>query len=463
MIINKRTTILVLVAICATSTNFVLAQRLDKLKKGANISLNIKSNKDSLESSLFNIGLLSNIYNLKGVGINVISSVVKNNMNGLQVSGLVSIAGNRANGFQFGGLANVAGNSANGLMVSGLINVAGNETKGVQFSLLGNIAGNVANGLAVGGLMNVAGNEMRGIQIGGLANISGKTQKGVAIAGLMNVVAEEMKGGQLSAIMNISGVNAKGAQISAVSNVGVNLNGMQFSALSNIAAGQMKGFQMCGAVNIAVETNRAFQLSGITNIAQSKMNGVQFAPGNYAGEMKGVQIGILNLAEGSAKGLQIGIINHSKDSTLHKIGLVNITPKTRIQLMAFTGNTSKINLAVRFKNRRTYSILGIGTHYLGLDDKFSGAMFYRTGLHYQLARKLEISGDLGYYHIESFENEDSNTPKRMYSLQGRVNLEYQIRRKFSIFASGGYGIMRYYDQNKFFDKKPIIALGVILF
>ena len=243
------------------------------------------------------------------------------------------------------------------------------------------------------------------------------------------------------------------------------MTGVQTCALPicNIAAAKIKGLQLCGAVNIAVETKNALQVSGITNVCQGKLSGIQFAPGNYAGEVSGAQIGLLNLCGGHVKGVQIGIINHSKDTTAHKIGLVNINPKTRIQLMLFGGNTSKMNAAVRFKNRTTYTLLGIGTHYLDLNDKFSGCVFYRAGLHYPIAGNLEISGDLGYFHIENFENEDAETPERMYSLQARVNLEYKIRPKFSIFASGGYGMTRYYDKNKFYEKKPIIEIGVVLF
>lgn len=93
--------------------------------------------------------------------------------------------------------------------------------------------------------------------------------------------------------------------------------------------------------------------------------------------------------------------------------------------MLFGGNTSKNEAAVRFKNRTTYTLLGIGTHYLDLNDKFSGCVFYRAGLHYPIAGNLEISGDLGYFHIENFENEDAETPERMYSLQARVNFRVQ--------------------------------------
>ena len=311
--------------------------------------------------------------------------------------------------------------------------------------------------------MNLAGNKAQGVQIAGLANIAGKSQNGVAIGGLMNVSAEKLNGAQVSTLLNISGGEAKGAQVSAIGNVGVNVNGMQFSAISNIAAGEIRGLQLCGTVNIAVKTENALQFSGLTNVCQGKLRGVQFAPGNYAGEVSGAQIGLLNLCGGNVKGIQIGIINHSKDTTAHKLGLVNITPKTRIQMMLFAGNTSKLNAAVRFKNRRSYTMLGIGTHYLDLNDKFSGCVFYRTGLYYPIASKLELSGDLGYFHIENFENEDAETPERMYSLQARINLEYKFKSRISFFASGGYGMTRYYDKNKFYEKKPIFEAGVILF
>ena len=428
---NMRIAAILLLGYCAGMSTPAFAQKKDKLKKGPNISLNISAKKDSVKTTYLNIGLLTNIYQLKGIGINAVSSVVQNDMTGFQISGLASITGRHASGFQLGGIANVAGGNANGIMLSGL--------------------------------MNVAGNKAQGVQIAGLANIAGKSQNGVAIGGLMNVSAEKLNGAQVSTLLNISGGEAKGAQVSAIGNVGVNVNGMQFSAISNIAAGEIRGLQLCGAVNIAVKTENALQFSGLTNVCQGKLRGVQFAPGNYAGEVSGAQIGLLNLCGGNVKGIQIGIINHSKDTTAHKLGLVNITPKTRIQMMLFAGNTSKLNAAVRFKNRRSYTMLGIGTHYLDLNDKFSGCVFYRAGLYYPIASKLELSGDLGYFHIENFENEDAETPERMYSLQARINLEYKFKSRISFFASGGYGMTRYYDKNKFYEKKPIFEAGVILF
>lgn len=428
MKINARIAAMLLSGACLAAP--ALAQR-DKLKHTPNISLNISVRKDSVRTTYLNVGLLTNIHRLKGIGINVVSSIVQGDMAGFQLSGLASITGKDASGFQLGGIANVTGGNANGVMLGGLMNVAGGKTNGIQISGLGNITGNASSGITVGGLMNVTGNQARGIQIGGLANIAGDGQNGLAIGGLMNVSGKELNGLQVSSLLNVSGGKTKGIQTAAIGNVGIDVSGMQLAAVGNIATKEIKG--------------------------------VQFALGNYAGMVNGAQIGLLNLCRGKVKGVQIGIINHSKDTTAHKVGLVNIDPKTRMQMLLFAGNVGKLNAAVRFKNRRTYSMLGIGTHYLGLNDKFSGCVFYRTGLHFLLAKKVEISGDLGYCHIENFENEDAETPKRMYSLQGRINLECRIAHRLGLFASGGYGITRYYDKNKSYEKKPIIELGVVLF
>ncbi len=254
-----------------------------------------------------------------------------------------------------------------------------------------------------------------------------------------------------------------GVQIGGLSNVAHDVKGLQLSAISNISAGAVTGVQLSAITNIAVRNDRALQLSGLANVCTREMKGVQIAYGNYAGEVNGLQLGLFNMCGGDVRGIQIGLVNYSKDSTAHKLGLVSITPSTRIQMMAFGGNTSKTNLAVRFKNRRTYTIMGVGTHYLDLNDKFSGCLFYRAGAYLSLAPKWELSGDLGFFHIENFENESQETPERMYSLQARINVEYKLRSRLSLFASAGYGITRHYDEDRNFERKPIIEAGIILF
>ena len=117
-----------------------------------------------------------------------------------------------------------------------------------------------------------------------------------------------------------------------------------------------------------------------------------------------------------------------------------MNPKTRIDYMFYGGSATKANLAVRFRNRSTYNILGIGTHYFGLDEKFSGALFYRIGQYFQLSPKFSLSGDLGFYHVESFQEHSQDKPERLYSLQARINADYQLGRYTSVFASVAMGI-----------------------
>ena len=159
------------------------------------------------------------------------------------------------------------------------------------------------------------------------------------------------------------------------------------------------------------------------------------------------------------RGVQIGVINYSRDTVAHKIGLVNVNPKTRIDYMFYGGSATKANLAIRFRNRSTYNILGIGTHYFGLDEKFSGALFYRIGQYFQLSPKFSLSGDLGFYHVESFQEHSQDKPERLYSLQARINADYQLGRYTSAFASVGYGDTHYYHGGRY-RRRAIVEAGL---
>ena len=168
-----------------------------------------------------------------------------------------------------------------------------------------------------------------------------------------------------------------GVQVGGVQNVARSLWGVQLSAMNNIAGTGMRGFQLAGVSNMAGSVERGAQVSPLLNLSTGVMRGLQLGSYNYADSLRGVQLGIINIAASHPRGVQVGLFNYTSDSGGRKIGLVNISPSTRIDLLAFGGNTSKINAAMRFYNRSTYSIVGVGTHYMGPDNKFSGALSYR--------------------------------------------------------------------------------------
>ena len=206
--------------------------------------------------------------------------------------------------------------------------------------------------------------------------------------------------------------------------------------------------------------DRGLQWSVILNISSAMMKGWQLGAVNYAGSLNGTQIGVFNIAPKRPKGWQVGLVNLSYDSIGHKIGLVNVNPMTDIDIMLYGGSSTKTNLAARFRNKSTYSIIGVGTHFMGLDSKFSGALFYRLGQYFQLSPKWSLSGDVGFYHVETFEKNSNDKPERLYSLQARLNADYQFDKKFGAFASVGWGLTRYYDHNETYRNRPLIELGL---
>lgn len=380
------------------------SSRTDHGPTGVNLSLwkNISTQRtDTVGSTCFNLGVFSSMNRLNGLGMNLLASVTGRDVNGVQLAGLSNMVGGSMRGIQLAGITNINGNNLTGLSVSGLVGITGNHAQGITLSGLANISGDHNRGISIGGLLNISGERASGMHLAGVADISGENFKGFSGTGLLSVI-------------------------------GKSLNGLQMSGLGNITAGDMTGVQISGLGNVT------------------------------GGTVRGVQISATNMAM-RAKGLQIGLFNYYKEKLDgFQLGLVNANPQTKVQLMLFGGNATKLNAGARFKNRLFYTILGGGTHYLDFSDKFSASFFYRAGLELPLYKQLFVSGDLGYQHIETFKNKDYGIPARLYALQARVNLEYHLTERLGVFLTGGYGGSRYYNKGVTYDKGVIVEAGVVL-
>ena len=400
MKLNVRTMAWFLLGGCLAGISPLQAQKQIGLKKGPNISLNITNHHKDPKQTYLNIGLLSHFSQLNGVGINVISSTVQGNAYGFQLSGITNISGLNTSGVVISSIANVTGNNLNGVALSGLMNIGGKQVSGIQFSALGNVGGTSLNGVSISGLINLSGKNATGFHLAGLANINRKNYQGIAIGGLMNACGEDSKGAQITSLLNVAGKSCQGVQLAGLGNVSV--------------------------------TNQ----------------GLQLACANYSEKNKGLQLGIANFSNEGRSGLQVGI--------------VNLKPQTRTQMLISGGNANKANLAVRFKNRYTYTQLGAGAYYLDTNLSFSFSGFYRAGIYIPLTSRLTLNGDIGYYHIETLDNKQAGLPARMYAIEPRISLEYQILKRLGIFAAGGYNWTQTYQGNKFEDK-GVFEAGLVLF
>ena len=372
--------------------------------KGVNLSLwkNVATQRtDTVGSTLLNLGVYSSMNRLEGIGLNLLSSVVGRDMHGAQISLLTNMTGGEANGLQLAGIVNVTGGDTKGLTTAGLVNINGGSSNGLLLSGLANINGGATRGIILSGLMNISGEGSTGLHLSGLANLSGKEYRGLTLSGLMNIASEDVRGVQLAGIANVTAEAHDGAQV---------------SLLGNVTGGTLRGLQL--------------------------------APANVAARVKGVQIGLFNYYKDTLDGFQLG--------------LVNANPRTKVQPMAYLGTRNKLNLGARFKNERTYTILGIGTHYIGLDERFSAALTYRAGLELPLYKAWCVSGDLGYQHIETFKNKHRGIPARLYALQARLNLEHPFTERLNLFASLGYDHSRDYKTGNTYDCGWFVEAGLIL-
>lgn len=303
---------------------------------------------------------------------------------------------------------------------------------------------------------------LRGVQISAFTGVTRCEMRGLNMGFLSAVSHGKAYGVQMAGLVNAGGGDMRGMQMATIANVARRFNGVQVAGLTNACTTSMRGVQLSLITNIAMGVRRGVQISGAANVCSSYMRGIQAAAYNYADTLNGLQLGVVNVCVNHPRGVQVGLVNYSRDSTARKVGLVNISPRTTIDMLFYGGSSTKGNIAVRFRNRSTYSMIGVGTHYMGLDERFSGALFYRIGQYFNLTPRLSVSGDVGFYHVETFTENSTDKPERLYSLQARLNLDYRIGRTLGAFVSGGYGDTRYYYHSHRYRQRLIIEAGLSL-
>lgn len=272
---------------------------------------------------------------------------------------------------------------------------------------------------------------------------------------------DTLHGAQLSLLLNGVRDDAKGVMIAGVGNGAAMLSGVQIAGLSNVVLTRLAGVQISAVSNVAMGVEKGLQW-GMTNVSSGMMRGLQVGAYNYADTLSGLQMGLINVGVTGSRGVQVGLVNYSRDAVTRSVGLINISRQTRIDYLLGMGTASKVNAALRFRNRNTYTIMGVGTHYMGFDDDFSAALYYRFGRYFSLTPRWTLSTDLGFYHVESFQKRAEAVPERLYSLQAHVTVDYQWTPLVGTYLSLGYGTTRFYGSHHNFRTRPIVEAGVTL-
>lgn len=308
-----------------------------------------------------------------------------------------------------------------------------------SLNLLGGYTGGV-RGVEMAGLYNINRMNVHALQMAGLFNTVGGSVKGVQLAGIYNNVFGDLNGLQMSGIHN----SVKGSQI-----------GLQISGIYNHVQLDAKGIQIAAIYNNVNGSQNGLQISGIYNAGHQQVRGMQIAGLNYAKELDGLQIGLINIT-GSPSGYSFGLLNFKKDGyqkfsvTRNEISDINLAIKTgdnKLYTILMAGKSERTDEEkltsfgfgfgknILLGNRLTYNPeISIQYLYLGNWDRYNFVYKFDSPLTFRVFKGVALSAGPSF-NLYSSERRDKN------SLEINNSTFVQNRTKrYNVIKDNGNGI-----------------------
>jgi len=148
---------------------------------------------------------------------------------------------------------------------------------------------------------------------------------------------------------------------------------LQLAGVFNLVGGNFTGLQLAGVNNRALDTVKGIQLAGFINKAESQVSGLQIAAlTNEAHKLKGVQIGLVNVADTSV-GVSIGLINIIRNG-FYKVSLTaNSITNTNLTFSTGTHRFyTSVILGSNISANNKMHVFGVG---VGHDFMFSEKVY----------------------------------------------------------------------------------------
>jgi len=204
---------------------------------------------------------------IDGGVLGVLAVGVSQSISGISIGGIGVGGGGELRGITLGGIGVGSGGSITGFTVGGIGVGSGGSIKGVQAGLIGVGGGGSLTGVSIGGIGVGAAGEVKGVSIGGIGVGSGKAVTGLSIGGV--------------------GVGAPA------------LNGLVISVIG-AGAQDVHAIVIAGAF-FKVEPRGRFDggsLSLVNNV-RGEQHGLTIGLFNYARELHGAQVGLINISDNS--------------------------------------------------------------------------------------------------------------------------------------------------------------------
>lgn len=262
------------------------------------------------------------------------------------------------------------------------------------------------NGVEIGGLFNIDKQKVGFFQAAGLFNVVGGETRGFQVAGINNTVLDQVKAFQAAGVNNLVNGNFSGFQVGGVYNhVTDSMKGWQAAGVANFVKSNVTGVQLAGVINFSNRETRGVQISGVFN---------------YTKKLRGVQIGLINIAD---------------TSDGYSIGLINIILKGYHKLSVSTNEVTDINLAFKTGNAKCYSILLAGASPRENEKLYSFGYGLGSELKLNKKRSLTLNPELTSEYLYRGTWDYLNLLNRF-----QLNLHVKAGKYFSFFTGPAYAV-----------------------
>lgn len=277
---------------------------------------------NGIATGLFGAGADGSI---RGIGVAPIGLGAGGELRGIMIAGVGVGGGGSMTGLAIGGVGVGGGGSLRGIQIGGIGVGTGGNVSGISIGGVGVGGAGRVSGISIGGIGVGSGGGLDGLSIAGIGVGSGGDVHGVAIGGIGVGGASNFTGIGIGGIGVGAGGDATGLMIGGVGvgaggrlrglsigGVGVGAPNLQGVALSPIAAGgeHVHAIVIAGAY-FKVESDGRFDGGSLSafNHVKGAQHGLTIGLLNYARELRGAQIGLLNISDNGGKRRVLPVIS----------------------------------------------------------------------------------------------------------------------------------------------------------
>lgn len=239
--------------------------------------------------------------NIRGIGVGILGLGTSESMRGIAVGGLGVGGGGNIEGLSLGGIGVGSGGGLRGIQIGGIGVGSGGPITGLSMGGIGVGGGGAMRGIQIGGIGVGGGESLTGLSIGGIGVGSGGNVMGIAIGGIGVGAGGDLTGLSIGGVGVGSGGRLRGLSIGGV---GVGAPRLQGLVLSGIASGgQFVHAIVFSTAYFKVDSSGRFDgaaLSAVNNVSGSQ-HALTIGLWNYARELHGWQIGLINISDNDGR------------------------------------------------------------------------------------------------------------------------------------------------------------------